>query len=380
MNSLRVPNLSFCPKCTVGTIAPTSQIKADDCAVCLEALKDPGPDGDARVEQLDACGHQFHIGCIAQAVAQDPRCPLCRADVGPANLASIQAASPGMQGPQPVPLQTGSSALERAHGPGWDPTRHYHFCGQSCPCCRWQVEGPGGFGVCGVCERFRVSRGPALRPAVPVTRPQPRHRSFMCVVARRLGPGPRTLQVKKLVLLMGHKPRHNDPWRHLRWGLPGGLYDATDRSPLFSAVREFGEEMGLIAPHLDHASKRAVVDGLVRVMQRLGQLQQVVNDPARGFTCFALVVPDALAFEAALRLPAAGRDVKIKASTQLSSETKGYTWVTKYSVDNQRRRMPPAGPGDVRYSAVSTPMLSHPLRLRAGTLGAALNGAFQLAR
>lgn len=379
MLSPRLPNLSLCRPCWVGAIAPAADVKSEDCSICLESLEDPGPDGDARVEQLDACGHQFHIGCIAQAVQADPRCPLCRADMGPANLASVQAASPGLQGPQPVPLQTGPSALEQAHGPGWDPTNHYHFCGQSCPCCRWQVEGPGGFGICGICESFRVSRGPALRPAAPVAPPQPRRRSFLYVVARRLGPGPRTSQVKKLVLLMGHKPRRNDPWPHLRWGVPGGLYDATDRSPLFNAVREFGEEMGLIVPHLNRASRRAVVDGLVRMLPRLGQLQQVVNDPARGFTGFALVVPDALTFEAALRLPAAGQDVKVKASTQLSRETKGYTWVTKYSMDS-RRRMPPSGPGDTRYSAVQTPTIGHPLRLRAGTLGAALDGAFRLAR
>lgn len=374
-----LPDLSLCRPCGVGAIAPPADVKSDDCSICLEALKDPGPDGDARVEQLDACGHQFHIGCISQAVAADPRCPLCRADVSPANLASIQAASPGLQGPQPVPLQTGPSALEQAHGPGWTPTQHYHFCGQSCPCCRWQVEGPGGFGVCQVCERFGVSRGLALRPAAPVAPPNPRRRSFLYVVARRLGPEPRTSQVKKLVLLMGHRPGRGDPWRHLRWGVPGGMYDSSDRSPLFNAVREFGEEMGLIAPRLDRASKRAVVDGLVRMMQRLGQLQQVVNDPARGFTGFALVVPDALAFEAALRLPSFQRDVKVKASTPLSGETKGYTWVTKYNVDN-RHRMPPSGPGDTRYSAIYTPTLGHPLRLRAGTLGAALDGAFRLAR
>ena len=34
----------------------------------------------------------------------------------------------------------------------WTPSKHLGFCGQSCPCCRFIVEGPGGFGVCRVCQ------------------------------------------------------------------------------------------------------------------------------------------------------------------------------------------------------------------------------------
>ena len=38
------------------------------------------------------------------------------------------------------------------HPTGWCPENHYGYCGQSCPCCRFKVEGPNGFGICNICK------------------------------------------------------------------------------------------------------------------------------------------------------------------------------------------------------------------------------------
>ena len=48
---------------------------------------------------------------------------------------------------------------EEMHPPGWTPEAHYGVCGQSCPCCRFLVEGAGGFGACEVCEAGAAWRG-----------------------------------------------------------------------------------------------------------------------------------------------------------------------------------------------------------------------------
>lgn len=34
----------------------------------------------------------------------------------------------------------------------WKEAGHMGRCGQSCPCCRFNIEGPGGFGVCHACQ------------------------------------------------------------------------------------------------------------------------------------------------------------------------------------------------------------------------------------
>lgn len=41
--------------------------------------------------------------------------------------------------------------LTAPHPEGWSPADHFRWCGQSCPCCRYRVEGPSGLGVCAFC-------------------------------------------------------------------------------------------------------------------------------------------------------------------------------------------------------------------------------------
>jgi len=44
------------------------------------------------------------------------------------------------------------------HPTSWTPYDHYGMCGQSCPCCRSEVEGPDVMGTCPVCdEKLAVS-------------------------------------------------------------------------------------------------------------------------------------------------------------------------------------------------------------------------------
>jgi len=50
-------------------------------------------------------------------------------------------------------------------GHRWTHKNHYGQCGQSCPCCRWFVEGDNGLGACKICQEcsvpplFRVHKG-----------------------------------------------------------------------------------------------------------------------------------------------------------------------------------------------------------------------------
>ena len=52
------------------------------------------------------------------------------------------------------------SCLVAPHPQGWSPSDHYGWCGQSCPCCRFVVEGPGGFGACKHCEEQERTQVP----------------------------------------------------------------------------------------------------------------------------------------------------------------------------------------------------------------------------
>jgi hypothetical protein len=54
---------------------------AENCSICFEPLIA----ADDNIATLD-CGHAFHRRCIARAYQQDPRCPLCRANVALDNL------------------------------------------------------------------------------------------------------------------------------------------------------------------------------------------------------------------------------------------------------------------------------------------------------
>lgn len=66
-----------------------------------------------------------------------------------------------------VPLRKNPSsqkAWTRPHpDDNWTPENHYGYCGLNCPCCRFRVEGPNGFGVCLHCA------GPVVKlPIGPV--------------------------------------------------------------------------------------------------------------------------------------------------------------------------------------------------------------------
>lgn len=187
--------------------------------------------------------------------------------------------------------------------------------------------------------------------------------------------------------MMGHNAARNDPVKWEKWGVPGGFYDLHDQGTFYNAAREFAEEMGLMPSQqamglvqraLHRAATRRVIKNTMRALRSQGQLFKVAKNVRTGYTAYALVVDDALAFERALSLKEAGQDIKRKATVTLSRETKGYTWVTEDSLNASKRvRSRAAG---VTYTVVPTPHVGHPLRLRGGVLGPQLAKAFRKAR
>jgi ADP-ribose pyrophosphatase YjhB (NUDIX family) len=360
-------------------------LKDTVCAICLNSLQEPGPDDAELVERLDNCKHEFHQSCIAGylQVNQTANCPLCRTAIDPIERARLIAYGQPTTEPVTVAI-VGSSPCDVAHGAGWDETTHWTsvggWCGQSCPCCRYQVEGPDGFGICDICASCNVPRRD--RVIVPSPTPIPRLKSFIYVVARQLGSGPTTSRIGPVLLMIGHKTNTQDPVRWEKWGVPGGYYDSTDQGTFYNAVREFTEELGLMPSRSARGAQyrteaRGFIKNKMRVMRSQGQLFRVAKNTRTGYTAYALVVDNALAFERAVSLKHAGQDIQRKATVTLSSETKGYTWVTSDSLNNARRVRSPTG---VVYSAVPAPQLGHPLRLRRGVLGPQLSKAFLKAR
>lgn len=139
------------------------------------------------------------------------------------------------------------NACKNAHGRGWTPANHWGMCGQNCPCCRYRVEGPHGFGVCPTCRECdgepartatrtrsrrhsRPKRSPAHRK---VTMNKKKHATYAAFTAPRDARG-RVMVVKNR--------------RTGEWMLPGGLANPGERSSE-TAVRETREETGL-TPHM----------------------------------------------------------------------------------------------------------------------------------
>ena len=138
--------------------------------------------------------------------------------------------------------------------------------------------------------------------------------AFLYVVAKQLGFT--TSKSGPQLLLMGHK-QPNNGYRH--WGIPGGLRDDTDPNPLFSAMRELGEElMGMKRP------KKTAIDSLVTKALQVGSLQQLQQSDDKSYTAYVLIVNTALEFEMAFGLPK--RTVVQKYEKDLSNETRGYVW------------------------------------------------------
>ena len=94
--------------------------------------------------------------------------------------------------------------------------------------------------------------------------------AFLFVVVEKLG-FVKGKDEKPHLLLIGHKQKND--YRH--WGVPGGLRDKADPSSLFTAMREFGEEV-LGKKHLNRES----VDGLIATAMSVGNLVKCMN-PAR---------------------------------------------------------------------------------------------------
>ena len=51
-----------------------------------------------------------------------------------------------------------SETEKHHHTGGWTPSKHYGMCGQSCPCCRAEIE-ETPFGVCPICWK-NLDKGP----------------------------------------------------------------------------------------------------------------------------------------------------------------------------------------------------------------------------
>jgi 8-oxo-dGTP pyrophosphatase MutT (NUDIX family) len=201
----------------------------------------------------------------------------------------------------------------------------------------------------------------------------------MYVLVRNLGFGGNTNRSGPHLLLMGHK-QHNDR-RH--WGVPGGLMDRSDTGPMYTAVREFLEEMGV-----SQRPSRRDVDKARSAMGLRG-MQMVVPTNNSGFSAFAVVFDTALAFENEMGITNMLRtkrltfppDINAKYNVDLSAETKGFTYVPVNApprpVLPSFQVRPPQGPS---YRAVRAgPGLQvTQLKLRRGISERALRGAARM--
>jgi ADP-ribose pyrophosphatase YjhB (NUDIX family) len=158
-----------------------------------------------------------------------------------------------------------------------------------------------------------------------------REKAFLYVIVRNLGFGGRTNRSGPHLLLIGHK-QHNDK-RH--WGVPGGLKDRSDPDSAYTAVREFLEEMGI-----KRRPNQTDVVNATGEMVRHGSFQKpsfqnVVPTNRSGFSAYGLVFDTALEFERKMGLTYMLRSkgvqgiptIKDKYYVDMSSETKGYTYV-----------------------------------------------------
>lgn len=190
-----------------------------------------------------------------------------------------------------------------------------------------------------------VSKTP--QPQAPVS--QKPKVAFLYVVVEKLG-FLKNEAPQRHLFLIGHIQPKNAV---LHWGVPGGLYDARDKTSLVNAMREFGEEV-LGKKNLD---TKDVMD-LVSKANSVGTLTKFKQDG--NYTAWKLVAKSALAFEMAFGLPK--RSIQEKYQISLSNETKGYVYVPfplKVSTDKSNN------------STVQAPAVlnSPPLILRRGVLG-----------
>lgn len=194
----------------------------------------------------------------------------------------------------------------------------------------------------------KTPQAPAPQAPVPY-KPQV---AFLYVVVDKLGFLKNEVPQRHLFLIGHIQP--NNAVRH--WGVPGGLYDAGDKSSLVNVMREFGEEV-LGKKNLD---TKAVMN-LVSIANSVGKLIKFKEDG--NYTGWKLLVKSALAFEMAFGLPK--KTLQEKYEAKLSNETRGYLYVPfplQVSTDKNDRKTVQAP------SALNLP-LNLPLILRRGVLG-----------
>lgn len=195
-----------------------------------------------------------------------------------------------------------------------------------------------------------VSKTPQPQAPVPQAPvPYKQRVAFLYVVVDKLGFLKNEVPQRHLFLIGHIQPKN--AVRH--WGVPGGLYDAGDKSSLVNAMREFGEEV-LGKKNLD---TKAVMN-LVSIANSVGKLTKFKEDG--NYTAWKLLVKSALAFEMAFGLPK--RTIQEKYQASLSNETRGYLYVpfplqvSKDKDNNKTVQAPPA-------------LNSRPLILRRGVFG-----------
>lgn len=169
-----------------------------------------------------------------------------------------------------------------------------------------------------------------------------REKAFLYVIVRNLGFGGGTNSSGPHMLLIGHKKRNDKR----QWGVPGGFKDRSDPDAQYTAVREFLEEMGI-----HRRPSRTDVVNAMGEMLRHGGLTTVIPTNRAGFSAYGAVFDTALEFERKMGLTNMLRArgvqgvprIKDKYFVDMSSETKGYTYVPIVPI-GQGRNAPPAGP------------------------------------
>lgn len=272
---------------------PSVQVNTDDvCVICLDPL-DPN-DPNEEIEALKCVTpfykHQFHLSCILDYYDSlinnygETRCPICRTDMTYEETDRFDDLLTPVVAPAPAPAPRAAQRRTPRQTP-------------------------------------RQTPRPAPTPRRPV-----REKAFLYVMVRNLGFGGRTNRSGPHLLLIGHKQRNDK--RH--WGVPGGLKDRSDPNSGYTAVREFLEEMGI-----NRSPNQADVTNAMTEMARRGSFQNVVPTNRSGFSAYGIVFDTAIEFERKMGLTNMLRSkgvqgvptIKDKYYVDMSSETKGYTYV-----------------------------------------------------
>ena len=380
------------------------------CAICLGELVEYDEDTGEIVHmytlfKLDhttpanpsAVSHWYHQTCLARYVRYNAlaTCPVSRQEISDADLSIL------MQVPDEEDEEEEYDDDDQEEDDDDDDGSLANMFAAAMPggpaaagpAAAGPAAGPAAAGPSAAGRGGRRPRAARPKPARPK-----RHKptcSFLCISVRQLGfttrNGRPIAPGIPCVLLMGHLQKTG----RRRWGFPGGQRErGRDRTTLENAVREFAEEfLGMVRP--DRRTIRYIID----LLKKEGTLKLAVDTNASGYSAWSIVFRTAKHFEDTLKkirganTGFVGRTVEQKYNYQFSRhqrhpETKGYVWSPlaphpvlqgQWVLPTRTERIQHRNKRIERYRTVLPPIPNvDPLRLRAGTVGPALQRTLSL--